>query len=173
MILVFTDTQVYHDEWESNPKRIHQSIVISWGSAYRPRLNYQFYNSFNLIQPYMDDDVYQQYLDTDIIFKYERAMLAFVLTCGIDIVFLTNENYHLYERLYDLLYHMKKVYGITSVYIKAVEDIPEVARDCFYFNITAQKALEEDWGTIIQYLKENPAVQKEFEERLRNSENCL
>ena len=173
MILVFTNTKVYHDEWESNPKRIQQSVVISWGSSYQPRRDYEFYSSFNLLQPYMDDETYQQYLESDIIFRYERSMLAFILTCGMDLVFITNENYHLYDRLYDLLYHIQKCYGITPVYVKAVEDIPETTRDSYYFNITAQESLEEDWTTILNYLEENPGVRDQFEERIRDSENIL
>lgn len=173
MILVFTDTRVYHDEWEMNPKRVHSSLIVSWGSAYQPRKKYQFYDCFNILQPYMSDDDYEWYINNDNIFKYERAILGFALSSGIDLVFLTNENYRLYDRLYVFLCNVQEAYGIAPVYVKSIEDIPLFPRTYDYFNIAATETLQEDIATIQQYLKENPEIKEEFERRIKHSENLL
>lgn len=176
MILIFTDTQVYHNEWETNSKRISSSIVMPWASAYQPRGDYHFYDCFNLMQPYLTDEQYEEYIHASSDFAYNRAKLAYLISTGLDIVFLCNENAtFLYDRLYDFLHHFQKRYGISPVYVKCAEDIPDIPRDSDYFNIVASGALEEDLSIIRMYNIECmlPNAKKEINDQIIRSECIL
>ena len=167
--------QTYHDEWEMNPKRISSSIVIAWGSAYRPRINYEFYDCLRLMQPYFDDQQYELYIANDFEFKFERAILAYLISTGVDLVFLCNENNEsLNERLYNLLCNFQERYGISPIYVKCVEDLPLVPKYNHYFNVAASVALKEDRDIIQTSLADNELpMLKEFKNLIRQSENQL
>ena len=176
MILVFTDMQTYHDEWEMNPKRISSSIVIAWSSTYRPRKDYRFYDCIKLMQPYLTDEEYDKYISDDLDFKHERAILSYLMTIGLDIVFLCNENETFFnDRLYDLLYNFQERYGIRPVYVKCVEDLPDIPKENDYFNIIASGSLEEDLFIIRMYIDNNKSSlsNEELQYQIKLHENML
>ena len=174
MILVFNNLRVYHEEWETNPKLLESSIIISFGSLYHPRENYTFYDSHILTRYDLNDDEYINYLEDPTQYELikERALLAIFMCMGFNLVFLTNKTSSLYDRLYYLLDNIRKRYGITSRYIEDKEDLPEVPREYDYFNIFANNGLDEDLAVLQQEcnMKESD-IRKMFETQIKRIES--
>ena len=174
MILVFTDMKTYHNEWETNPKLLEVSIVIPYGTMYLPREDYEYYNKGVFMQTKLTEEEFAEYLNDPSQYELikERAILAFLITMGFHIIFLTNKNSRYYDRLYMFLNNIRERYGIISHYIDDAEDIPTIPKELDYFNIKANDQLGQDLLTLKEVCNINKSdLRQMFEIQIKRIEN--
>lgn len=187
MILVFKYTKLYYDIWESDKKRLNNSIVYNWNTCYKEHNDsYQikscnkvtppvlFYNSFK--DPKQFDIAYMEYITNDQDSMDFIAMIAFEINLGFDIVILGDNSNYCESTLYSFLRIITARYGIVSRDINTEEDIPSIPQDSDDISHSGLFYLKEDRPRIRMILMEmtqDPIIKKLIEDRMNDLERVL
>ena len=158
MIVVFRNTQVYRDVWESDKRRLENSAVYSWASMYvahepyliRPVTPLQY---ITLEDIYYDEDVADELYAESMNNENLKIMvnMAFEASLGFDLVFLcTTRDMRFHTTLGRFLRLFRQRYGISPRDIQSEDDIPKFPEDCDSF----------DKNGVVNFKLDQPIVQE-------------
>lgn len=180
MILVFKDTKLYYDIWETDEKRLKDSVVYNWNTYYKEHVEGYYIKSLsrhNHPRIVLNDDsfdkIYLDYILKDETAVNDLTMMAFEASLGLDIVFLCNEDSTFLDAFLRIF---TARYGIVPREIKVEEDIPSVPEDCDNFSHSGLFYLKEDRPRISRILGEeirDPAINKIVQLRIDELEKVL
>lgn len=166
MILVFKDTQVYRDCWETDTKSIENSAVYNWATSYVVRKDYLIRDAdplpyitidtaYHGDDDYLVDDLFEAEVFSSPIATKVMVTMALELNLGLDLVFLCthhNPKFHVtLERYLKLFQHR---YGVTAREIQSKDDIPEFPLDCDSFGKNGIVNFKIDYPMVQQVVDE-------------------
>lgn len=180
MILIFKDTKLYHDLWETNEKRLQDSVVYNWNTYYKEHVEGYYIKSISkhnhpriLLNDESFDKIYLQYMVQDETAINDMVMMAFEASLGLDLVFLCTEDSAFLDAFLRIF---TSRYGIVPREIKTEEDIPVVPEDCDGFSHSGLFYVKEDRARVSKILGEeikDPAVNKIVNDRIDELEKVL